>query len=151
MKSNNRKRGEFAANPDKPKQRPGKHRQTGFLHGLAQGESIKDSCALVGSPASGASNRAAANGGTHLCFPRPGCKSATRIIRTIRTIQTPTVHGESHAKSAGYRNPNVDRGTVEFFRNPDKTDPGQASASRHTLVGSMVRNQIFHGSKVVGE
>jgi hypothetical protein len=150
MRSDNRKRHD-SANPDKPKQRPGEHRQMGFLCVLTQGESIKDACALVGSPASRTSNRTTAKGGSRLCRHRPGRKSATRIIRTIRTIRTPAVCGETHAESAGYRNPSVDRGSVEFFRNPDKTDPGQASASPHTHVGSTVRNQIFHGCKVVGK
>lgn len=63
MRSDNRKRRD-PANPDKPKQRPREHRQMGFLCDLTQGESIKDACALVGSPASRTSNRTTAKGGS---------------------------------------------------------------------------------------
>lgn len=48
MKSNNRKRREFTANPDNPSQRAREQRQLDFLHFRAQGESINDACALVG-------------------------------------------------------------------------------------------------------
>lgn len=107
MSSDNRKR-RNSANPDKTKQRPGKHRQADFLHVLAQGESNKDACALVGSPASRTSNRTTSKGGFAPLSPPPhGRKSATRIIRTIRTIRTPTIHSETHAESAGYADPSA--------------------------------------------
>ncbi len=48
MKSNNHKRREFTASPDKPRQQPREHRQTDSLHFLAHGESIQDACTPVG-------------------------------------------------------------------------------------------------------
>jgi hypothetical protein len=152
MKSTNRKRREFTANPDNPKQRAREQRQPDVLRSRAQGESTKDACALVGvtrfAYEQSDSREKEVHTSVAIAHDR---KPATRPIQTIQTNSTPSVHGEPHAESAGYTNPNTHGGTVKFFKNPDKTDPGQASASPHALVGSRVRNQIFHGSKVVGE
>jgi hypothetical protein len=152
MKSDNQKRREFTADPNNPKQRAREQREPDVLHFRAQGESINDACALVGVTRFAyeqSSNRERKF--TPLSPPPHGRNPANRTIRTIQTNPTPAVHGEPHAESAGYTNPNTHGGTMKFFRNPDKTDPGQASASPHTLGGSTVRNQIFHGSKVVRE
>lgn len=134
MKSHNRIRRELMASPNKPRQRPRENRQTNFLHVLTQAESIQDACAAVGVTclARGQSSNREKEVHTSVATPAADANQPAGKSGQSRQAPTPTDHGKPHAESARYRNPNVDRGAVAFFINPDKTDTGQARASPHT-------------------